>query len=191
MVDRLLPKNVWDKTFPKISLIRELIKELNEYLHILKPEKTPTIQRRVAEIFECLDFIQESLTADAIDRKGDAQVSVDAIRQRLTEISKFVSFCRAITAEPSDVILSVLALREGIKTEVPTLTHMRARMCALVSPFLYCALNLIGSSACPRAEMTAVAFLPCLHVSTAFETGRPTMIVGQKSITPTNGRERI
>ena len=31
--------------------------------------------------------------------------------------------CNAIKTEPSEVILSVLALREGMKTEVPTLTH--------------------------------------------------------------------
>ena len=64
VVDRLPPEKVWEKTGPRVSMVRELIKELREYLYILKPEKVPTIQRSVTGIFERLVLFKESLTMD-------------------------------------------------------------------------------------------------------------------------------
>jgi hypothetical protein len=100
VVDRLPPEKVWETTGPKVSMVRELIKELREYLYILKPEKVPTIQRNVTGIFERLDLFQESLTLDRGIEGKNSQVSVDELRKALSEISEFVSLCRAIHPHP-------------------------------------------------------------------------------------------
>ena len=127
VVDRLPPEKVWEKTGPRVSMVRELIKELREYLYILKPEKVPTIQRNVTGIFERLDLFKESLTMDRGDKEDNSQASVDELRKALGEISEFVSLCRAIRADPSEIIQSVIALRQGRQSEAPSITQARMK----------------------------------------------------------------
>lgn len=127
VVDRLPPEKVWEKTGPRVSMVRELIKELREYLYILKPEKVPTIQRSVTGIFERLDRFKESLTTDRGDKEDNSQASVDELRKALGEISEFVSLCRAIKADPSEIIQSVIVLRQGQQSEAPSITQARMK----------------------------------------------------------------
>jgi len=127
VVDRLPPEKVWETTGPKVSMVRELIKELREYLYILKPEKVPTIQRSVTGIFERLDLFQESLTMDRGAEGESSQASVDELRKALGEISEFVSLCRAIKADPSEIIESILTLRQGRKSDAPSITQARMK----------------------------------------------------------------
>jgi hypothetical protein len=127
VVDRLPPEKVWETTGPKISMVRELIKELREYLYILKPEKVPTIQRSITGIFERLDLFKESLTKDRGAEEGGSQVSVDELRNALGEISEFVSLCRAIKADPSEIIQSVIDLRQGQKSDASSITEARMK----------------------------------------------------------------
>ncbi len=127
VVDRLPPEKVWETTGPKVSMVRELIKELREYLYILKPEKVPTIQRSVTSIFERLDLFQESLTKERGAEEGGSQISVDELRKALSEVSDFVSLCRAIKAEPSEIIKSVIDLRQGQKSDAPSITEARMK----------------------------------------------------------------
>ncbi len=127
VVDRLPPEKVWETTGPKVSMVRELIRELREYLYILKPEKVPTIQQSVTGIFERLDLFQESLTMDRGTEGESSQASVDELRKALGEISEFVSLCRAIKADPSEIIESILTLRQGRKTDAPSITQARMK----------------------------------------------------------------
>lgn len=122
-VERLPPERVWDKTGDRITLAGELINELKEYLFMLKPEKVPTIQRQVNSIYERLGIFKEALSEGAADVKS--HVSVDELRQALVDISEFVSLCRAVKSEPSEVIGSIIYLREGQRTEALTLSKER------------------------------------------------------------------
>lgn len=126
VVDRLPPEEVWETTGPKVSMVRELIKELREYLYILKPEKVPTIQSSVTSIFERLDLFQESLTLDR-DAEEGSPASVDELREALGEISEFVSLCRAIKADPSEIIQSIISLRQGETSEAGRITEARMK----------------------------------------------------------------
>jgi len=127
VVDRLPPEKVWETAGPKVSMVRELIKELREYLYILKPEKVPTIQQSVTGIFERLDLFQESLTMDRGAKGESSQASVDELSKALGEISEFVSLCRAIKADPSEIIESILTLRQGRKSDAPSITPARIK----------------------------------------------------------------
>jgi hypothetical protein len=127
VVDRLPPEKVWETTGPKVSMVRELIKELREYLYILKPEKVPTIQGSVTGIFERLNLFQESLTQDRGIEGKNSQVSVDELRNALSEISEFVSLCRAIKADPSEIIHSILTLRQGQNSDAASITQARMK----------------------------------------------------------------
>lgn len=127
VVERLPPEKVWEKTGPKVSMVRELIKELREYLYILKPEKVPTIQQSVTRIFERLDLFQDVLTIKKEVDESNPEVSVDELRKALNEISDFVSLCKAIKDDPSEIIESVLMLKQGHKSEDISLTEARMK----------------------------------------------------------------
>jgi DNA-binding winged helix-turn-helix (wHTH) protein len=121
VVDRIPPEKVWEETGERINVVRELIKELREYLSILKPEKVPTIQLRVTGIFERLDIFKESLIQDDSE-EGTAKVSIDELRKALEEIAEFTSLCRTIQEDPSEIIQTILELRENQQTDRPPMT---------------------------------------------------------------------
>ncbi|MCW3990568.1 MAG: hypothetical protein NWE88_10900 [Candidatus Bathyarchaeota archaeon] len=121
VVDRTPPEKVWEETGERINVVRELIKELREYLSILKPEKVPTIQLRVTGIFERLDIFKESLTQEGAE-EGTAKASIDELRKALEEIAEFTSLCRAIHEDPSEIIQTILELRENQQTDRPPMT---------------------------------------------------------------------
>jgi hypothetical protein len=116
-VEKLPPEKVWEKTGDRIEMVSGLIRELREYLFMLKPEKVPSIQQQVADIYERLGAFQERLKLDVEAPGGGTRLSIDELRQALVEISEFVSFCRAVKVEPSDIINSILRLREAQITE--------------------------------------------------------------------------
>ncbi len=40
VVDRIPPEKMWEETGERVTIVRELIKELREYITILKPESS-------------------------------------------------------------------------------------------------------------------------------------------------------
>lgn len=121
-VERLSPKELWEKTNERVSLVSDLIDELKEYLFILKPESVPTFQRHVTGIHERLDVFQETLKMDA-DDEHRSQVSIDELRQALVKISDFISLCRETGESPSEVINEILTLKENQATDAPPVTQ--------------------------------------------------------------------
>ena len=121
VVDRIPLERVWEETGERVTIVRELIKELREYLTILKPEKVPTIQRRVSSIFERLDIFKESLTGEGTE-EGTAKASIDELRKALEEIAEFTSLCREIREAPSEIIQTILELRANQQTDRSPMT---------------------------------------------------------------------
>lgn len=124
-VEKIPAEQIREKTEPRVTLVNGLIKELKEYLFILKPEKVPTIQRQVASISERLELFREALKGVTINTEERAQSPIDELRQALVEISGFISLCRETKASPSNVIKSILTLRESQKPEVQPVTEVR------------------------------------------------------------------
>jgi DnaJ-domain-containing protein 1 len=121
VVDRIPPDEVWAKTGERVTVVRELIKELREYLYIIKPEKVPTIQGKVTGIFERLDIFKESLTQESAE-EANAKSSIEELRKALEEIAEFTSLCREIQDDPSEIIQTILQLRESQQTDRPPMT---------------------------------------------------------------------
>ena len=116
-VEKLPPQKVWEKTSNRIMMVNELIKELREYLFMLKPENVPSIEQQVTGIYERLNLFQETFKTGT-SAIGGSQLSIEELRKALVEVSEFISLCRAVKAEPSEIINEILQLREGKKTEV-------------------------------------------------------------------------
>ena len=121
VVDRIPLERVWEETGDRITIVRELVKELREYVTLLKPEQVPTIQRRVSSIFERLDIFKESLTGEGAE-VGTSKASIDELRKALEEIAEYTSLCREIREDPSEIIKTILELRENQQTDRSPMT---------------------------------------------------------------------
>ena len=116
-VEKLPPEKVWEKTGDQVNLMVELIKELREYLFVLKPEKVATSERYITGIYERLDVFKEYLGVEKDAVVGSSSASMDELRKALVNITEFISYCRLIKSEPNEVINTILSLRENQATE--------------------------------------------------------------------------
>jgi uncharacterized coiled-coil DUF342 family protein len=121
-VEKLPPEKVWEKTGDRVNLMVELIKELREYLYLLKPEKVPTTQNQVNSIFERLDVFKEYLGVEQDAVMGSSSASMDELRKALVNISNFINYCKSMHSEPNEVIYTILQLRENQVTDSPQLS---------------------------------------------------------------------
>jgi hypothetical protein len=121
-VEKLSPDKVWEKTGDRIALVSELIKELKEYLAIIKPESLPKFQLHITRIYERLALFQETLRGEEAPDQA-SKLSLDELRQALVEISDFVTLCKETKAAPSEVISTILNLRETFDTGLPPITQ--------------------------------------------------------------------
>ena len=125
IMERLPPRRIWERAGERVTMMGELLKELREYLYIIKPEKVPTIHRHLVTIDERLDLFKETLERDALDPLENSRRALEELRQALVEISDFLSLCREVRATPSPVIRAILSMRGGRVSEVPSETLAR------------------------------------------------------------------
>jgi len=119
LMERLQPKRIWERAGERVTMVAELLKELREYLSIMKPEKVPTIQRNVVTISERLELFKETLEKETLEPQDSSRKALEELRQALVEISDFLSLCKEVRATPSPVISTVLSLKGVRVSEVP------------------------------------------------------------------------
>jgi hypothetical protein len=119
LMERLQPKRIWERAGERVTLVAELLKELREYLSIMKPERVPTIQKNVSAISQRLTLFKETLEMDSLDPLDSSRKALEELRQALVEISDFLSLCKEVKETPSPVISSVLSLKGSRVYEVP------------------------------------------------------------------------
>jgi len=122
IMERLPPKRIWERAGERVTMVGELIKELREYLFIMKPEKVPTFQRQSVAISERLDLFKEILERDSFDHKDTSRRALDELRQALVEISDFLYLCKEARSTPSPVMEAIISLRTGGSSEVSSET---------------------------------------------------------------------
>lgn len=118
IMERLPPKRIWERAGERVMMISELLKELREYLSMLKPEKVPTIQRSVVSISERLELFKETLESDKLEPTDSSRRALEELRQALVEISDFLSLCKDVKATPSPVVSAIFSLRGGSVSDV-------------------------------------------------------------------------
>jgi hypothetical protein len=121
-VEKLSSGDLWEKLQDRVKLVTELVHELGEYLFMLKPERIPTIQKFSLGIQERLDLFEENLMKN-IGLSEAPKKAVEEMRQALVDVSEFVSFCRTVRKEPSEVIHEILVLRENQATDSLPMTQ--------------------------------------------------------------------
>lgn len=125
LVERLEPKRIWERAGERVMRVDELLKELREYLSIMKPERVPTIQRHLTSIREHIGLFKENLEMGTLEPMENSRKALEELRQALVEISDFLSLCKEVRATPSPVISRVLSLRGGRVAEIPPETWAR------------------------------------------------------------------
>jgi hypothetical protein len=119
VVERLPPRKIWERTGDRVSMMGDLMVELNEYLSIMKPEKVPTIRREAQKINERLRVFRETLGDQSLDPEASSRRAVEELRQALVEMSDFLSLCKEVRANPSPVISAIFETRGTHVLEVP------------------------------------------------------------------------
>jgi len=119
VVERLPPRKIWERAGDRVSMMGDLMVELNEYLSIMKPEKVPTIRREVQQINERLRVFRETLGDQSLDPEASSRRAVEELRQALVEMSDFLSLCKEVRANPSHVISAIFETRGTQVLEVP------------------------------------------------------------------------
>ncbi|KON29208.1 hypothetical protein AC482_07185 [miscellaneous Crenarchaeota group-15 archaeon DG-45] len=122
LVERLSPGQIWERAGERVIIVGDLLKELREYLYIMKPEKVPTIQRQVVAINERLDLFKEALERETLNPPESSRRALEELRQALVDISDFLSLCKEARMMPSPVIGAILSLRRGGTSEVASET---------------------------------------------------------------------
>ena len=125
LVERLEPKRIWERAGERVTRVDELLKELREYLSIMKPERVPTIHRHLTSIREHIGLFTENLKRGTLEPMENSRKALEELRQALVEISDFLSLCKEVRATPSPVISRVLSLRGGRVAEIPPETWAR------------------------------------------------------------------
>ena len=118
IMERLPPDRIWEMAGERVTMVSELLKELGEYLSIIKPEKVPTIRRHVVRINERLGLFKETLERGSLDPREASRRALEELRQALVEISDFLNLCKEVRATPSPIISTILSLRGGRVSEV-------------------------------------------------------------------------
>ena len=132
IMERLPPTRIWERAGERVTMVDGLLRELREYLTIVKPEKVPTIQRHVVAIRERLDRFKENLEGEDLEPEESSRRALEELRQGLVEISDFLSLCKEVKANPSPVISSILSLRSGVHEVPPEIWARMERLQNLV-----------------------------------------------------------
>jgi len=127
-VEKLPPEKVWEKTGDQVNLMVELIKELREYLFVLKPEKVATSEKYITGIYERLDVFKEYLGVEKDAVVGSSSASMDELRKALVNITEFISYCRRVKNDPNEVISTILDLRDNQASEQVGISSEKLRV---------------------------------------------------------------
>ena len=127
-VEKLPPEKVWEKTGDQVNLMVELIKELREYLFVLKPEKVATSEKYITRIYERLDVFKEYLGVEKDAVVGSSSASMDELRKALVNITEFISYSRRVKNDPNEVISAILTLRDNQASEQVGISSEKLRV---------------------------------------------------------------
>lgn len=129
--ERLPPAELWALSEADVNAITDLAEEISNTLLFLKPEKAPSIKRRLRTFIQPLNSFKETLqeSRSAIEASRQA---LEHLRKSVTESQEFINIAKEIAKKPSEGILEILKLREVYeakeyisKVSVPEAVYMK------------------------------------------------------------------
>jgi len=112
LFERLSPSELWERAERSVMALRSLSEKLVETMLILKPERTPTIERQFRAILQPLNSFREILFKKTEDPLASSKQALEHLRKALMEGSDLLQLAKSIRKEPSKSIMEILKLRE-------------------------------------------------------------------------------
>jgi len=130
--EKMTPSEVWKQSQRDVTSLRELAKELKDFMLILKPERAPTIKKHIEALLKPLINFEEILLQKPEGSPADSRLALDELRKAVMEGSNFLELAKEIRDNPSESIATLLKLKEVYDAKeylsaisVPEATYVR------------------------------------------------------------------
>jgi len=132
VLEKMTPSEVWRQSRRDVTSLRDLAKELKDFMLILKPERAPTIRRRIEALLKPLSSFEDILLRKSEGSPADSRLALDELRKAAVEGSNFLELAKEIRDNPSEGIATLLRLKEVYDAKeylsaisVPEATYVR------------------------------------------------------------------
>lgn len=112
VLEKMVPSEVWRRSQRDVTLLRDLAKQLKDFMLLLKPERSPTIKRRVEALLKPLSNFEDILLRKSEGSPADSRVALDELRRAAIEGSNFLDLAKEIRDNPSEMISTLFRLKE-------------------------------------------------------------------------------
>lgn len=129
--EKLSPVELWTLSEANVNAMIDLAEEISNTLLFLKPEKAPSIKKRLKAFIQPLNSFKEILhkTDSSIETSKQA---LEHLRTSIIESQEFINIAREIVKKPSEGIFEILKLKEVYeskeyisKVSVPEAVYMK------------------------------------------------------------------
>ena len=112
VLEKMVPSEVWRRSQRDVTLLRDLAKQLKDFMLLLKPERAPTIKRHVEALLKPLSNFEDILLRKSEGSPADSRVALDELRRAAIEGSNFLDLAKEIRDNPSEMISTLFRLKE-------------------------------------------------------------------------------
>ena len=112
VLEKLAPSEIWERSQRNVTLLRDLAKQLRDFMLLLKPERAPTIKRRVEALLKPLSIFEDILLRKSEGSPDDSRLALDELRRAAVEGANFLELVKEIRDNPSESIATILRLKE-------------------------------------------------------------------------------
>jgi len=77
VLEKLAPSEIWERSQRNVTLLRDLAKQLRDFMLLLKPERAPTIKRRVEALLKPLSIFEDILLRKSEGSPDDSRLALD------------------------------------------------------------------------------------------------------------------
>jgi len=102
VLEKMVPSEVWRRSQRDVTLLRDLAKQLKDFMLLLKPERSPTIKRHVEALLKPLSNFEDILLRKSEGSPADSRVALDELRRAAIEGSNFLDLAKEIRDNPSE-----------------------------------------------------------------------------------------
>lgn len=128
--ERLTPSEIWKESGEDVNTLENLAEQIKRTMFVLRPEKTPTIEKRSAALSRPLSKFKEMLFKN--EESANSKEALEELREVVIEGLSFLDLAKDIKNNPSDGIATILKLKEVYNSKeylsaipVPEVTYIR------------------------------------------------------------------
>lgn len=120
--ERLEPNELWKRAEETVTNLMELLESLHEKMLILKPEKTPIIEKQYENMAKSLRNFKEILFQKTSDPLANSRLAFEQLRKAVTDGSDLLVLMRQIRDEPNPIIDAIIRLKRATEVKGPVIT---------------------------------------------------------------------